>query len=315
MGRASMVGLSLGAGTIVLPGGPNTRRLGTLAVSAWQGRNGDMIHYPGCQARCILSNTQHQETNVKARSIATLFIALALLHGPAAQADWMDKLLKKAQEAQGKPTADAVASALTDDEVIRGLKEALGKGAQQAVAKLGKDGGFLNDVNVKIPLPDELKKVEKLLRTLKQDKYADEFVTTMNHAAERAVPEAAGLLKDTIQQMSLEDARAILKGPDDAATQYFRKNNEAKLKERFLPIVKQATDQAGVTSAYKKLLDKAGPAAGLLGKQATDVDGYVTGKAMDGLFKMIAAEEKAIRQNPVARTTDLLKKVFGALGK
>lgn len=252
---------------------------------------------------------------MKARSFTTLFIALTLLHGTAAQADWMDKLLKKAQEAQGKPTADAVASALTDDEVIRGLKEALGKGAQQAIAKLGKDGGFLNDVNVKIPLPDELKKVEKLLRTLKQDKYADEFVATMNHAAERAVPEAAGLLKDTIQQMSLEDARAILKGPDDAATQYFRKNNEAKLKERFLPIVKQATDQAGVTSAYKKLLDKAGPAAGLLGKQATDVDGYVTGKAMDGLFKMIAAEEKAIRQNPVARTTDLLKKVFGALGK
>lgn len=249
-----------------------------------------------------------------ARVIAPLIAAALILPAPA-QADWMDKLLKKAQEAQGKPTADAVASALTDDEVIRGLKEALGKGAQQAVAKLGKDGGFLNDLNVKIPLPNELKKVEKLLRTLKQDKYADEFVATMNHAAERAVPEAASLLNDTIQKMSLEDARAILKGPDDAATQFFRKQNEAKLKERFLPIVKQATDQAGVTSAYKKLMDKAGPASSLLGKQATDVDGYVTDKAMDGLFKMIASEEQAIRQNPVSRTTDLLKKVFGSLGK
>jgi uncharacterized protein YaaQ len=252
---------------------------------------------------------------VKARSFTTLFIAFTLLHGTAAQADWMDKLLKKAQEAQGKPTADAVAGALTDDEVIRGLKEALGKGAQQAIAKLGKDGGFLNDVNVKIPLPDELKKVEKLLRTLKQDKYADEFVATMNHAAERAVPEAAGLLKDTIQQMSLEDARAILKGPDDAATQYFRKTSEATLKERFRPIVQAATDQAGVTAAYKKLMQKAGPTAQLLGVGATDLDAYVEGKAVDGLFKMIAAEEKRIRQDPLARGTDLLKKVFGSLGK
>jgi len=115
--------------------------------------------------------------------------------------------------------------------------------------------------------------------------------------------------------MSLADAKSILKGPDDAATQYFRKTSEAKLKERFLPIVKSATDQAGVTAAYKKLISKAGPAAQFLGTGATDLDGYVEGKAVDGLFKMIAAEEKNIRANPLARSTDLLKKVFGALGK
>lgn len=253
---------------------------------------------------------------MKPTSIAYLFLTLALLLVAAtAQADWWDTLLQKAQQAQGKPVGQAVGSALTDDEVVRGLKEALGKSAERASGKLGKEGGFLNDLNVKIPMPEELKKVEKLLRTFRQDKYADEFVATMNRAAERAVPEAAALLNDTIQQMSLEDARAILKGPDDAATQYFRKANESKLKERFLPIVKQATDQAGVTSAYKKLMQKAGPAAGLMGKDATDVDGYVTGKALDGLFKIIAAEEKAIRENPVQRTTDLLKKVFGSLGK
>lgn len=242
-------------------------------------------------------------------------LAVALLAVSSARASWWDDLLKKTQALQTKPAAEAVATVLTDEEVIKGLKEALSKGAQTAVANLGKDGGFLNNLDVKIPLPEDLKKVEKLLRTFKQDKYADEFVATMNHAAERAVPEAAALLGDAIQQMSLEDARAILKGPDDAATQYFRKVSEDKLKARFLPVVQQATDQAGVTSAYKKLMQKAGPYASMLGQQATDVDGYVTGKAMDGLFKMIAAEEKAIRENPVQRTTDLLKKVFGSLGK
>lgn len=244
--------------------------------------------------------------------LTTLVLGLT---STSVQAEWWDKAIKKAQEIQGKPAAEAVSTVISDDEVIRGLKEALGKGAQQAVSRLGKDGGFLNDLNVKIPMPDDLKKVEKVLRTFKQDKYADEFVTTMNRAAERAVPEAAVLLNEAIQKMSLEDARAILKGPDDAATQYFRKVSEAKLKDRFLPLVQQATNQAGVTSSYKALMQKAGPAAGLLGKQATDVDGYVTSKAMDGLFKMIAAEEKLIRQDPLARSTDLLKKVFGAFKK
>jgi hypothetical protein len=208
-----------------------------------------------------------------------------------------------------------VTAALSDEEVVRGLKEALSKGTQQAIANLGKDGGFLNNLDVKIPLPDELKKVEKLLRGLGQDKYADQFVATMNHAAEKAVPEAATLFADAISRMTLADAQSILKGPDDAATQYFRKGSEAKLKERFLPIVKTATDQAGVTAAYKKLMQKAGPTAQMLGVGATDLDAYVDGKAVDGLFKMIAAEEKRIRQDPLARSTDLLKKVFGSLGK
>ncbi|MDD5390241.1 MAG: DUF4197 domain-containing protein [Gallionellaceae bacterium] len=240
---------------------------------------------------------------------------LFCLSGGSAQAGWWDKILEKTQQLQGKPAAEAVTSALSDDEVIRGLKEALGKGAEQAVSRLGKEGGFLNDLNVKIPMPEDLKKAEKVLRTFRQDKYADEFVATMNHAAERAVPEAAVLLNEAIQQMNLDDARAILKGPDDAATQYFRKTSEARLNERFLPLVQQATNQAGVTSAYKQLMQKAGPVASLMGKQANDVDGYVSGKAIDGLFKMMAAEEKLIRQDPLARGTDLLKKVFGSLKK
>lgn len=247
------------------------------------------------------------------------FISLILLASSPSHAGWLDKLKEKLEGSQSSPSAtsavSAAVSALSDEDVVRGLKEALSKGAQQAVANLGKEGGYMNNLDVKIPLPDELKKVEKLLRGMGQDKYADQFVATLNHAAEKAVPEAATIFADSISQMSLADAKSILKGPDDAATQYFRKTSEAKLKERFLPIVQAATDQVGVTSAYKKLVQKAGPAAQLLGSNATDLDGYVENRAVDGLFKMIAAEEKRIRADPVARTTDLLKKVFGSLGK
>ena len=233
------------------------------------------------------------------------------------QAGWLDDLKKVIGDGQSsQPSASsAVTAALSDEDVARGLKEALSKGTQKAIANLGKEGGFLNNMDVRIPLPDELAKVEKLLRKLGQDKYADEFVATLNHAAEKAVPEAATIFADSISKMTLSDAKSILKGPDDAATQYFRKTSEATLKERFLPIVQAATDQAGVTSAYKKLMQKAGPAAQFLGAGATNLDGYVEEKAVDGLFKMIAAEEKLIRQDPLARTTTLLKKVFGSLAK
>jgi hypothetical protein len=252
------------------------------------------------------------------KSTFSPLLTLALLGALSAptHAGWLDQLKDKLGGMQSSPaTSSVVSTALSEEDLVRGLKEALSKGTQQAVANLGKDGGFLNNLDVKIPLPEDLAKVEKLLRKLGQDKYADQFVATLNHAAEKAVPEAATLFADSISQMSLADAKSILKGPDDAATQYFRKTSETTLKERFLPIVKNATEQAGVTSAYKKLMQKAGPAAQFLGVGNTDLDSYVDDKAVDGLFKMIAAEEKRIRLDPVARTTDLLKKVFGALGK
>ena len=263
--------------------------------------------------------------------LAVSLLALFGLQSLPAQAGWLDDLKKKLEDAQpAKSTGTSAgtsagttsgslgataAAMLSDEDMVKGLKEALAKGTREAVANLGKDGGFLNNLDVKIPMPDELQKVEKLLRQLGQDKYADQFVATMNHAAEKAVPEAATLFADAISQMSLADAKSILKGPDDAATQYFRKASETKLKERFRPIVQSATDQAGVTAAYKKLMQKAGPFTQYMGQNATDLDGYVESKAVDGLFKMIAAEEKRIRQDPVARTTDLLKKVFGSVLK
>lgn len=217
------------------------------------------------------------------------------------------------------------ALSLSQEQVVQGLKEALGKGVQQAVNQLGHENGFLTNLNVKIPMPQKLQTVEKTLRALKQDKLADDFVNTMNHAAEQAVPEATGVFADSVKKMTFADAKAILTGTNDAATAYFRATTETNLFVRFLPIVKRATDQTGVTSAYKRLMEQAGGGdsfgalgsfgRSLLGPEAVDVDGYVTNKALDGLFKMVAAEEKRIRENPVARTTDLLQKVFGAVVK
>ncbi len=227
-----------------------------------------------------------------------------------------------------KPAGAAAPSpaGLSQDEMVKGLQEALGKGLQQAIAGLGHDGGFLTNLNVKIPLPDKMQKVETALRAMKQEKLADEFVATMNHAAEQAVPEAASVFADALKQMTIADAQSILGGPDDAATQYFQKTTQTNLYGRFYPIVQKATQAVGVTAAYKKAMDAAsgsetlgnlGSLVGgsLLGKEALDIDAYVTNKALDGLFKMIAAEEKQIRQSPIARTTGTLQKVFGMLQK
>jgi hypothetical protein len=175
-------------------------------------------------------------------------------------------------------------------------------------------------------MPEKLQTVEKTLRAMKQDKLADDFVTTMNHAGEQAVPEAASVFADALKKMTIEDAKSILSGPNDAATQYFQKTTQTDLYAKFYPIVQKATEKTGVTAAYKNLMEKANVAMGLgslgsalggtlLDKDSMDIDAYVTNKAMDGLFKMVAEEEQQIRQNPVARTTDMLQKVFGALKK
>jgi len=246
--------------------------------------------------------------------ILTVF-CIPLLSVGTVQADWLEQLMKRGLEPKTMPATQTATALLSDEEVVRGLKEALAQGSRQAIARLGKAGGYLNDPNVRIPMPDNLKTVERLLRTLKQDKVADEFVVSLNQAAEKAVPEAAAIIGDSLAKLTLVDARDILNGPEDAATQYFRKTGEAQLRARFLPIVRQATQQAGVTSAYKRLMQRAGPYAQLMGSQATDLDGYVTDKAMDGLFKMLAEEERRIRQDPLARTTELLNKVFGTAAK
>lgn len=256
------------------------------------------------------------------RFLTVTLLAVANAAIAASGADFLDFF--KSKPAVGSSAGSAASLAgLSQDQMVGGLKEALSKGVQQAVANLGKADGFLKDANVKIPMPASLQKVETTLRTLRQDKLADEFVTTLNRAAEQAVPEAAAVLGDSVKQMSVTDAKTILTGTNNAATQYFRRTSETNLHARFLPIVKAATDKAGVTAAYKRMSDKAtsgfGGLAGLgnsaLGKQMPDLDSYVTTKTLDGLFLKIGEQEKLIRENPVARTSDLLQKVFGAVAK
>ena len=257
--------------------------------------------------------------------LAVWFVSMSVC-----SADWRKEIANVLQ-ASTNVAAEAAASrlaasttALSADQAIQGLKEALAKGLQNAVSRLGQQGGFLTNLNVKIPLPEKLQKTETALRLAGQGKLADDFIATMNRAAERAVPVAASVFGDSLKQMTIADAKAILSGPNDAATQYFRKTTQADLFNRFLPIVKSATEKVGVTAAYKQMVGKVGAAqslGGLLGiktpalLEQADLDSYVTNKALDGLFKMVAEEEKSIRENPLARTTDLLRKVFGAAGK
>ena len=199
-------------------------------------------------------------------------------------------------------------------EINDGLKAALFQGVENAVDSLGRRNGFLDNVRVRIPLPNALKKTEKTLRFLGQGNKVDEFVESMNHAAEEAVPVAADVFFDAVKQMSFNDAKNILfSNQDDAATQFFRRASEDRLRQEFRPIVERFTEQVGVTQKYKNMVGKYGFLGKALGQDASDIDGYVTEKALDGLFLLMADEEKKIRKDPIGRTTSILRKVFGIL--
>ncbi len=246
-------------------------------------------------------------------AVAAVFLAGVVAAPPAAHADWRD-LLKKAEETvKGAGGTEATtAAALSGSEVAGGLKEALDVGIQRAIDYLGRDGGFLDDPAVRIPMPKPLQPVESTLRRFGQDELADNFVQTMNHAAERAVPETLDIFRDSVEAMTIEDAKAILNGPDDAATQYLRRTSGERIRQAIRPIVEEATDKAGVTAAYKRMAGQAGNMlSGFVDSGSLDLDQHVTTGAVDGLFLKLAEEEQRIRENPAARSTELLKKVFG----
>lgn len=212
-------------------------------------------------------------------------------------------------------TASAFAGSLDNlavKDASAGVKEALTKGAEHAVSSLGKDNGFLGNPKVKIPLPDALQKVEKGLTMLGMGKQANALVETMNHAAESAVAGAKPVLLDAIKKMTVTDAKGILSGGEDSVTQYFRRTSSDALTTKFMPIVKTATKKVKLAEQYNQFAGKAA-GLGLMDKKDADLDSYVTQKAMDGLFAMIAEHEKAIRSDPVQAGSALLKKVFGAL--
>ena len=202
---------------------------------------------------------------------------------------------------------------LSNKDAADGLKEALTQGAGHAVDLLGQNDGFLGNPKVKIPLPGSLEKAEGMMRGLGMGKYADELVTSMNRAAEAAVPEAKALLLDSIRKMSVDDAKSILTGGDDAATQYFRRTTAEPMAEKFKPIVQKAMAKVKLAEKYDQFAGKASR-FGLIKEEDTHLDHYVTGKALDGLYLMIAEEERTIRKDPLGAAGSLAKKVFGALG-
>ena len=205
-------------------------------------------------------------------------------------------------------------SDLSNTEAGSGLKEALTQASESAVSKLGVTDGFLGNPKVKIPLPDTLKKIEKGMRLFGMGQQADELTLRMNRSAEAAVPEAKALLIDAVKKMSVQDAKSILTGADDAATQYFKKTTAAPLAEKFLPIVQKSTADLQVAQQYNNLA-KTGAKFGLVNKDQADLDQYVTQKALDGLYLMMADEEKNIRKDPIGASSSLIQKVFGAIGK
>lgn len=239
------------------------------------------------------------------------FITLAV--SSAAHAGWKSELSKLWGAVQQNPQAQSVAqSALSDSEILKGLKEALAQGTTRAINTLGRNDGFWQNAAVRIPMPDNIAHAESTLRKFGQGERLDQFHLTLNRAAEAAVPQVADIFGNAVRQMNIEDARGILSGQPDAATQFFKRTTSDSIYAKVLPRVQAATQKVGVTQQYKSLMSSYGPMLRLAGVQDTDLDGYVTHKAMEGLFTTIASEEARIRQDPAARSSEILRKVFGA---
>ncbi len=255
---------------------------------------------------------------MKNRVIISTLLAASITSIPAL-AGWGD-LLKEAvkDEEIQKQVIDAVGGSgssakttnLDTTTLINGLKEALEVGSKRAIEEISQPGGYLDNKSIRIPLPDNIDKVASLLRKYGLESQVDQFEESMNRAAEEAAPQATALIVDSIKEMSFEDAKKIYEGSDDAATQYFKEKTSDKLRSLFQPSVKDSLNQVGATRYYGELASEAKSIPYVGDKLNVDLDNYVTEEALNGLFTMLAAEEKKIRENPAARTTELLKQVF-----
>jgi Protein of unknown function (DUF4197) len=200
-------------------------------------------------------------------------------------------------------------SSPSGDKIAAGLKQALTIGTSNAVAETGRPDGFLGNPQIRIPLPDKLRRLSSTARLLGMGSKLDELEVGMNRAAEQATPEAKQIFLNAVKRMSIADARQILTGGDTAATDYFKRQTSADLTTAFTPIVHKSMENVGVVRQYDELMQS--PLANSLVGQKFNLDEYVVGKTLDGLFYMVGEEEKKIRKDPVARTTSLLKEVFG----
>lgn len=200
---------------------------------------------------------------------------------------------------------------LSDARISSGLKQALQVGADNAVKLTGRPGGYFNNAAIKILMPKNMRTLETGLRTMGYGPQVDEFILSMNRAAERAAPQARRIFRDAILNMTIGDARRILSGGDTAATEYFRAATSDQLSAAFKPIVSKSMDEVGATRQYKQLIGRYQQIP-FANSPSLDIDNYVVAKSLDGLFFMLGEEEKKIRKNPAARVTTVLREVFGA---
>ncbi|MBA4503257.1 DUF4197 domain-containing protein [Marinobacterium marinum] len=243
-------------------------------------------------------------------------LALALTLSQPAQADWDDVLKKQGEKLlQGQTAPESkstpVPAGMDTATLASGLKEALKVGGERAIKELAAEGGYANHDDVRIPLPGALDTASGLMRKYGLDSQIDTFEASMNSAAEQAISEATPIFLETLEGMTLDDARRIYSGGDTAATDYFREKTQGPLGSRMQPLIEEAMSSTGVMQAYQALVSQAESQVPMLKGLSPDVGEHVTDAALDGLFLRLAQEEKQIRENPVARTTDLLKSVFG----
>jgi len=228
----------------------------------------------------------------------------------SAQIPKIDDIMKSVDKLSKSAPAGSKVGAPDERTNAAGIKEAQAIGTENAVQSLSRKDGYFGNAAVKILMPSSLQKVAEVARTVGYQKQVDEFILSMNRAAEAAAPLASRYFGDAIRDLTLQDVQGILTGGNTAATEYFRRKTNDKLYKAFKPVVSQKVGEVGATRAYKSMIGQY-ERVPLMGKQSLDLDDYVTRKSLDGLFHMVGEEEKKIRTNPAARTTDLVRTVFG----
>jgi len=236
------------------------------------------------------------------KKIALVILAVLVCSAVLSNAGMFDNLLKG--------TGSSPSKGPDDNTVASGLKEALSIGTENAVKSVSQTDGYFGNKIIKILMPENIQKVAQVMKKIGYQKEVDDFVLSMNRAAEKAAPMAVNFFVDAIKQMTFDDARKILNGGDTAATEFFKSKTSEKIYTAFKPVVSSTMNEVGVTRSYKTMMGKY-ESVPFMDKQSIDLDHYVTNKALDGLFIMVGEEEKKIRKDPAARATDLLKTVFG----
>ena len=238
------------------------------------------------------------------KSISCAIVLLStLIASPCCQAGVFDFLFKESKQVSNDAAPD-------NATLVNGLKEALSIGTKNAVNSVGSVDGFFKNQMIKILVPEKIRIVADLLGKVGFQKQVDDFVLSMNRAAEKAAPQAAGYFSDALKEMTFDDAVGIWKGGDTSATEYFKKKTHDRIFAAFKPVISSSMNEVGVTRSYKEMIQKY-ESLPFMKSSSLDLDGYVTNKALDGLFYTVGEEEKKIRTNPAARVTDLLKEVFG----